>query len=395
MKLGIDLHNVRGGGGLSYLENILLHFDPQQHGFTSVCLFGSKEVLVRMPDGPHIEKYPQPILSKSLPYRLFFMLFLLRRELQRTGCNLLYSPGGLYFGGFRPFVTISRNMMPFEPKHWSMYPSLSFDRLRLILLRHAHAATFRRADGMIFLTKIAQRIIEAAMGATRGHTAVISHGVNRQLFLRAPCQPPSQTIDRQDPIWLVYPSRLEPYKHQVEVIKAVTELRKEFPALTIDLCGPANPQYKKTVDATLRVCDPDGVFVHYRGELLPTELPALYQQCQLLIFASSCENLPNTLIEALAFGIPIVCSRADPMPEVAQHSCVYFDPTDYRSIVKAIRVTLYDWQSALARVKVGEDLASRYSWQSCAKQTFLFLFERLTTTNLVQSVNPINQKKLS
>jgi glycosyltransferase involved in cell wall biosynthesis len=392
MKLGIDLHNVRGGGGVSYMSNILRHFDPQKHGFNRICLFGSEEVLARMPDSTYIEKHPQPILAKSLPYRLFFMFFLLRRELQRTECSLLYSPGGLYFGGFRPFVTISRNMMPFEPQHWSMYPRLSFDRLRLILLSRAHAATFRRADGMIFLTKIAQRIVGAAMRTTRGRTAVISHGVNRKLFLRASCQPLPQTIDRQDQIRLVYPSRLEPYKHQVEVIKAVADLRKEFPSITIDLCGPANPQYKAAVDATLRVCDPKGELVHYCGELLPTDLPPLYQQCHLLIFASSCENLPNTLIEAMSFGIPIVCSQSDPMPEVAQQSCVYFDPTDSQAIVQAIRSTLNDWPSALERVKAGEALAARYSWQTCAEQTFLFLHEQLKPANTLVPVNSVNQK---
>jgi glycosyltransferase involved in cell wall biosynthesis len=392
MRLGIDLHNVRGGGGLSYLGNILQHFDPEKHAFSRICLFGSEEVLNRLPDGPHIEKHPQAILSKSLPYRLFFMFFLLGSELRRTRCNLLYSPGGLYFGSFHPFVTISRNMMPFEPKRWSLYPALSFDRLRLILLRYAHAATFRRAVGMIFLTKIAQRIVCAAMKSMNGCTTVISHGVNRQLFLRAPCHSLPHAIDLHGPIRIVYPSRLEPYKHQVEVIKAIAALRNEFPALTIELCGPANPKYKKIVETTMRAYDPEGAFVSYHGEILPAELPALYQQCQLLVFASSCENLPNTLIEALSFGIPIVCSHFDPMPEIAQNSCVYFDPADYRSIAHAIRVTLYDWQNALVRAKAGEVLASHYSWEFCAEQTFLFLFERLTPNNFDQSVNAIKLK---
>lgn len=379
MKLGIDLHNVRGGGGVSYMSNILRAFDSQRHGFTRICLFGSEEVLAHMPDSPCIEKHPQPILAKGLPYRLFFMFFLLGRELERTDCDLLYSPGGLYFGGFRPFVTISRNMMPFEPKQWSMYPLWSFDRLRLILLRFAHAATFRRADGMIFLTKIAQKIVGAAMGTARGRTAVIAHGVNRALFQRARDQSLPQTIDKQGPIRLVYPSRLEPYKHQVEVIEAVSELRKEFPLLTIDLCGPANPLYKDAVDVTLRKCDPDGKFVNYRGELPADQLPAFYQQCQLLVFASSCENLPNTLIEALSYGIPIVCSQADPMPEVVKNSCLYFDPRDSRSIEKAIRATLFNWSEALKRVEIGEAIASRYSWQTCADRTFNFLYEQLNT----------------
>lgn len=285
-------------------------------------------------------------------------------------------------------------MMPFEPQHWGMYPRWSFDRLRLILLRSAHAATFRRADGMIFLTKIAQRIVGAAMRTTCGKTAVIAHGVNHRLFKRAQGLSLQQTINSQEPIRLVYPSRLEPYKHQVEVIKAVAELRKEFPQLTIHLCGPANPQYKQAVDTELRRSDPDGLFVTYHGELLPEELPALYQQSHLLVFASSCENLPNTLIEALSFGIPIACSRAEPMPEVAQNSCLYFDPTDSGEIAHTIRAALCDWSSTMKRVAIGEALAARYSWQACADQTFRFLGEQLRPANATLSANSRQTQKV-
>ena len=387
MKLGIDLHNIRGGGGVNYISNILRAFDPEKHGFTRICLFGSEDVLSRMPDSSYIEKHPQPILAKGLLYRLFFMFFLLGRELHRAGCDLLYSPGGLYFGRFRPFVTISRNMMPFEPQHWSMYPRWSFDRLRLILLRRAHAATFRSADGMIFLTKIAQRIVGAAMRTARGRTTVIAHGVNHGLFQRGHGQPLPQTIDTHGSIRLVYPSRLEPYKHQVEVIQAVSELRKEFPQLTIDLCGPANRQYKAVVEVSLQKFDPDGKNVRYHGEISADELPSLYQQCHLLIFASSCENLPNTLIEALSFGIPIACSHLHPMPEVAGDACLYFDPKNSKSIEQAIRSILYDWPGALRRVEIGKELASQYSWQICADQTFSFLYEQLSPSNTVVPVN--------
>lgn len=381
MRLGIDLHNVRGGGGISYLSNILQVFDPQRHGFGQICLFGSPEVLDRMPDRPFIRKHSLSVLSKSLPFRLFFMFFLLGRELRRAGCSMLYSPGGLYFGGFRPFATISRNMMPFEPQHWGLYPRWSFDRLRLRLLRIAHTVTFQRADGMIFLTQIAQRNVGAAMVTARGPATVIAHGVNRELFKRPESFPLPREVDTQAPIRLVYPSRLEPYKHQIEVIKAVSELRKDFPMLTIDLCGPANLQYMRAVAAVLNTYDPEGAFIHYRGELSPSDLPNLYRQCQLLIFASSCENLPNTLIEALSFGIPVVCSDSDPMPELALDACIYFNPKDSRAIAQAIRTALCDWPKTLSRVKAGETLAAQYSWEACADRTFGFLYEQLETAN--------------
>lgn len=373
MKLGIDLHNVRDGGGVSYTTNLLAAFDPQRHGFEEIHVFGAEAVLARLPDRPCVVKHSHPLLARSLPHRLRFLFFHLGAQLRAHGCDMLYSPGGLYFGNFRPFATISRNMMPYETQHWSMYPLLSFDRLRLHLLRWLHTATFRRADGMIFLTEIARRVVGGAMGGGRGLTAVIPHGVNHRLFNRTGRPALPAAVPPQAAIHIVYPSRLEPYKHQVEVIEAIAALRARFPQVTLSLCGPANPAYRHQVDEACRRIDPLGSFIRYLGELPPAKLPELYQDAHLLVFASSCENLPNTLVEAMAFGIPVVSAECPPMPDVAGDACLYFNPQRVDAIASAIEQALLDWPSSLKRVEHGTSRAAHHSWDRCADQTFAFL----------------------
>jgi len=374
MKLGIDLHNVRDGGGVSYTTNLLAAFDPQRHGFEQIHVFGAEAVLARLPDRPCIVKHSHPLLARSLPHRLRFLFFHLTDQLRAHGCSMLYSPGGLYFGGFRPFATISRNMMPYETQHWAMYPLLSFDRLRLVLLRWLHTATFRRADGMVFLTEIARRIVGAAMGPDGcSRRAVIAHGVNRRLFSREGRAPLPEAVSPDDAITLVYPSRLEPYKHQVEVVEAMALLRREFPRLSIDLCGQANAGYLPLVQAAIARVDPQGAFIRYRGEVPLARLPDFHEQSQLMVFASSCENLPNTMLEAMAFGVPIVSANRPPMPDLARGACLYFDPQNAASIADSIRQALLDWPATRARMQAGLALAQAYSWDRCADQTFAFL----------------------
>ena len=373
MKLGIDLHNVRDGGGVSYTSNLLAAFDPQRHGFDEIHVFGAEAVLARLPDRHCIVKHSHPLLTRSLPQRLRFLFFHLSAQLRAYGCGMLYSPGGLYFGGFRPFATISRNMMPYQTQHWAMYPLLSFDRLRLVLLRWLHTATFRRADGMVFLTDIAKRIVGSAMAGGSGATAVIAHGVNHALFNRRGRPALPAVLAPEAPIRLVYPSRLEPYKHQVEVIEAVARLRQRFPQLTLALCGPGNAAYRLKVDAARARLDPDGTFVKDLGELPVTQLPDLYQDAHLLVFASSCENLPNTLVEAMAFGIPVVSAECPPMPDVAGDACLYFNPQDVDAIEAAVTRALTDWPATLQRMDHGVARAARHSWARCADQTFAFL----------------------
>lgn len=373
MKLGIDLHNVRDGGGVNYISNLLREFDPARHGFIEIHVWGSCKVLSQIPCRSGVIKHTHPFLEKVLPWRLWFMIFYLNRALKENFCDLLYSPGGLYLGSFRPFVTISRNMMPYDSKQWKLYPKFSFDRGRLSLLRKMHSITFCRANGMIYLTEMAKQVVNKISGRVEHGTIIIPHGVNHDRFNRLKRKSINANLDVTGEIRLVYPSRLEPYKHQIEVIEAVASLREEFPGLILELCGPANISYKKRVMSAIEINDPHSCFIRYLGELQNRDLPDLYERSHLLIFASSCENLPNTLIEAIAFGIPTLCSHQQPMPEVAGDACLYFDPTSSESIKNCIRIALQDWSGCLDRVVLGMKRSAYYSWDKCADNTFLFL----------------------
>lgn len=378
MKLGIDLHNIRDGGGVNYIANLCAVFDPQRHGFSSLVLFGGTDTLARVATvNPHIELRELPILSKSVFHRLFFVLFQLDRDLRRSGCDMLYSPGGLYFGTFRPFGSISRNMMPFQMEEWGGYRRAR-DIVRLRLLRWANARTFRRADAMIFLTEIAKQAVSRFAHMPLDNSRVVAHGVDRTIFVPA-ADTSSSAPSPDDTITIVYPSRLEPYKHQIEAMEAVASLRARYPKISLTMCGPANPEYAARVEQRRVALDPGGRFLNYIGPLRTPELVALYHRSDLLLFASSCENLPNTMIEAMAAQIPVVSSNCEPMPSLGLDGCLYVDPFSPASIAEGIRAALEDWHTTTARRHRAAELATRFSWQKCADETFGYLYDVATT----------------
>jgi glycosyltransferase involved in cell wall biosynthesis len=373
MILGIDLHNIRDGGGVNYIVNLLNAFDPYRDGFNAIHVWGSREILRKIPERICIVKHHHWCLERSLIWRIIFNVLVLNKELQNSGCDLLYSPGGIRIYGSLPFVTISRNMMPFDVKRWQLYKQFSFDRVRLILLRWIHSYTFKRADGMIYLTQFAKSQIEKYCPRDFDTVEVIHHGVNHHLFVNKSPRQHSQESACKKKVKIIYPSRLEPYKHQIEVIKAVSQLRECLGDIQIDMVGPINRIYLCDVLKTIQILDPKNEYIRYLGNFENKDLPELYSRYDILVFASSCENLPNTLIEAMAFGIPILCSRSQPMPEIAQESCIYFDPEDVESIKAAFMEIVLKWESTKIRVLAGKSIAQQYSWEKCARQTFQFL----------------------
>ena len=119
--------------------------------------------------------------------------------------------------------------------------------------------------------------------------------------------------------------------------------------------------------------DPDGSFLHDLGHVDFDLLHELYQHVDVFVFASSCENLPNILIEAMAAGLPIACSERGPMPEVLGDAGVYFDPEEPVSIVSAIQKLGDDASLRALLAQRAWQRAQDYSWARCARETLNFV----------------------
>jgi len=99
-------------------------------------------------------------------------------------------------------------------------------------------------------------------------------------------------------------------------------------------------------------------------------LPAVYQHAKVNIFASSCENCPNILLEALAAGRPVLCSDYQPMPEFAGNAVRYFDPYNPEQLAEKLIDLLDD--SAL-RTDLGlraRARSERFHWTDTADKTW-------------------------
>ena len=371
MKIAFDLHNIRDGGGVNYIRNLLECASPEQDGFTEIHLIGAPRLLETYPDRPWIIKHGFAELDGNILQRIRFVRTAVDKLLRQIGADVLYAPGGLLVTRFRPVVTISRNMMPFRTEFWSMYPAFSPDRLRLRILRRLNAWSFRQADGMIFLSQTARQVIGDFIGRPLRRVEVIPHGVDHDRF--RPLRPRRALRANGEPVRIVYPSRLEPYKHQIEVVQAVEILLDRIPDLRVQLCGPANPAYHEKFTQALESSPKARGAIEYLGEIPNARLPELYADSDLLLFASSCENLPNILIEAMASGIPICSSDRSPMPEVCQDTCLYFDPSSPDSIAQALLAALGDWDATQLRAQRALELAAARSWSDTTRKTFAFI----------------------
>jgi glycosyltransferase involved in cell wall biosynthesis len=121
--------------------------------------------------------------------------------------------------------------------------------------------------------------------------------------------------------------------------------------------------------------DPRGECVAQSGFVEHDRVPELLAAADLCVFASSCENMPNTLLEAMAAGLPIASSDRGPMPEILKDGGVYCDPESPRSIASAIEKIITDEQLRISIAARAKEISEIYSWAKCANETWEFLRE--------------------
>jgi len=358
---------------MGHLVGILGEGDPSPFGICKVHVWSYQRLLDGLPDAPWLVKHNPPELERSLLHQAWWQLWSLPGEVRRYHCDILLSTDAGTVGNVRPSVVMSRDMLSYEPGEMRRY-GFSKAWLRLLLLRYIQARSMKRAEGVIFLTKYAAETIQKTIGGLP-NIRVIPHGVGAAFRQRAASQALVEKPHKG--IHCLYVSNAAMYKHQWVVIRAIGELRRRGHAVALYLAGGGSGKAQRLLDAEIARTDPQREFVKTIGFVRHEEIPALLARADLFIFASSCENMPNTLVEAMASGLPIASSNRGPMPEVLKDGGVYFDPEDHESIVAAVQSIIVNRDLRARIARRARELSERYSWTSCARETWEFLRENV------------------
>ena len=212
MILGIDASNIRVGGGLTHLKEILKYGEIKNYDIKKIVIWSSEKTLNEIEERPWLKKCSEPVMEKSYLHRALWQHKKLSVKLREEKCDILFVPGGVYTTKFRPVVTMSQNLIPFELKELFRY-GISLLTLKFILLRFFQSFSFKRANGTIFLTENAKKSVLKVAKSLEGENMVIPHGIEKKFFLAPRPQYLINKFSFETPLQLLYVSSIEPYKH--------------------------------------------------------------------------------------------------------------------------------------------------------------------------------------
>jgi glycosyltransferase involved in cell wall biosynthesis len=267
-----------------------------------------------------------------------------------------------------------QNTLPFDTVEAARY-GISWMRLRLSILRSMQISTFTSANGVIFFNEEARQRLMRAEVQLKGKNIVIPQGVEPRLMLPPRPQKALAYYSMFRPFRLLYVSIVDVYKHQWIVAEAVGRLRRRGYPVQIDLVGPAYAPALRRLNQTLHRVDRGSAFIRYRGSFSHSDVVEIYHNTDAFVFASSCENMSNILLEAMAAGLPIASSNREPMPNVLGKAGFYFNPESISEMENAIETMLVDVDARQRSAQQAYDAAQKYSWQSSADQMLEFLVQ--------------------
>jgi glycosyltransferase involved in cell wall biosynthesis len=188
---------------------------------------------------------------------------------------------------------------------------------------------------VIFVSQYFKRLFVERFGYPAERGDVIYHGRDglAQALDRSPLQQPGIRAP-----YLLSVSHLQPYKNIPALIEGYGLARQRLQARGLQLVLVGKPggagHLQKLKDLIRKLGLEDWVLL--AGGVPHSAIGPLLAGCNSFVFQSTCENCPQTLIEALAAGVATACSRAGVMPEIAGDAALYFDPFAPREIAETL-----------------------------------------------------------
>ena len=160
---------------------------------------------------------------------------------------------------------------------------------------------------------------------------------------------------------LVVPRNLEPIYDIPTALRAFAIVRQTFPNATMSVAGSGSE-----LDSLSRLAEATGIesAVTFTGRIAREQMAALLARADLVLNPSTADNMPISILEAMASGVPVVSTSVGGIPYLLDHgrTALLVEAGDATSMADAALRLLQDQVLAARIVEAARIEVQQYSW---------------------------------
>ncbi len=224
----------------------------------------------------------------------------------------------------------------------------------------------RRATVVVTVSEFSRAEIIREIGLSSGRVEVVYNAPGRESCVDEDQWPSlARRINLTLPYVIAF-SSLNPHKNLGRLIAAFGRLKPER-RWQLLVVGHLSPRGVSLRDLAVRYGVERSVI--FSGYLSDTDVSLALKHARLLAFPSLYEGFGIPVIEAMNIGVPVACSNAAALPEVAGDAALLFDPGSAEEIAAAINRLLTDGGLRERLIAAGYNNVRRFSWTRTSEQT--------------------------
>lgn len=372
MRIGLNLlYLIPGivGGTETYAKGLLkgLKAIGSEHEFV---LFLNRESADLMDhDDSGFTKVICPVWASNRKSRYIFEQFRLRKYLLQYKIDLLHS-----LGYTSPLLRTCPTVVTVHDLNYKAFGN-TMPLLRRLALSVFVRQAVRCANMVVTVSQFSKRQIIGQYPFAREKVRVIYHGSDHidhrwQTDKERTSRSHSRSQDWQRPYAIAFSSE-SVNKNILRLLEAFMEARRTS-ALEHHLVlighksslarAPKNDEYKHVV--------------HWAGYLKGNDFLKVMRHADFMVFPSFYEGFGLPVLEAMASGVPVICSNTASLPEVAGDAVLYFDPYSVKDMAAKISMVAVNQRLKDHLREKGYLNHTRFSWRKTATET-LALYNRI------------------
>ena len=223
----------------------------------------------------------------------------------------------------------------------------------------AQTFALRRTLMVMAASKDSAEVIRG-MGMAPGRVVVVPNGVDLTIFHPADVRPASSAR----PLRVLYVSRPVEFKDPMTMAQGLVELQRRGRAVELTMIGRGHMK-----DAVMTPLLAAGVPVHYEEHVPHGELACFYRKADVYVTTSLGEGWNQTILEAMASGLPVVHTDAPGIRDSAGHVGISIPVRSPAALADSLERLMDNPARRVEARERGLERARGFSWDEVARIT--------------------------